>query len=89
MDELYDEMMPLCSQMIGIAQGIADGEMKLALIGASATVEGSNKSIEILLKQKEEALKKLANDKCTLAKVVAVTGMNGSGKLMTIRMRDK
>lgn len=105
LDTLYDEMMPMCSQLIGIGQGLAgfaalfyighrvwkhlsnaepidfypllrpfvlgfcilnfpliislvNGVMKPTVTGTAAMVEGSNKAIEVLLKQKEEALKK-------------------------------
>lgn len=104
LDKLYDEMMPLCSQLIGVSRGIAgfaalwyiasrvwkhlsnaepidfypllrpfaigfcitvfpsvlgliNGVMKPTVTATAAMVQGSNKSIEILLKQKEEALK--------------------------------
>lgn len=105
LDTLYDEMMPMCSQLIGIGQGLAgfaalfyighrvwkhlsnaeaidfypllrpfvlgfcilnfpliislvNGVMKPTVTGTAAMVEGSNKAIEVLLQQKEEALKK-------------------------------
>ena len=105
LDQLYDEMMPLCSQLIGVGRGLAgfaalffiahrvwkhlanaepidfyplfrpfvigfcivmfpsvlamiNGVMKPTVTATAAMVKGSNKSIEILLKQKEEALKK-------------------------------
>lgn len=105
LEQLYDEMLPLCSQLIGVGQGIAgfgalwyiaariwkhlanaepidfypllrpfaiglcilffpavigiiNGVMKPTVTGTAAMVEGSNKAIELLLKQKEEALKK-------------------------------
>lgn len=105
LDQLYDEMMPLCGDLIGVGQGIAgfaalfyigsrvwkhlanaepidfyplfrpfaiglaimlfpavisiiNGVMKPTVTGTAAMVEGSNKAIETLLKQKEEALKK-------------------------------
>ncbi|WP_299568412.1 conjugative transposon protein TraJ [uncultured Pedobacter sp.] len=105
LDQLYEEMMPMCSQLIGIGQGIAgfgalwyiasrvykhlanaeaidfypllrpfaiglcilffpavigviNGVMKPTVSGTAGMVDGSNRAIEILLKQKEEALKK-------------------------------
>lgn len=105
LEQLYDEMLPLCSQLIGVGQGIAgfgalwyiasriwkhlanaepidfypllrpfaiglcilffpavigviNGVMKPTVTGTAAMVEGSNKAIKLLLKQKEEALKK-------------------------------
>ncbi|RWU08690.1 conjugative transposon protein TraJ [Pedobacter chitinilyticus] len=104
LDQLYEEMMPLCSQLIGIGQGIAgfgalwyiasrvwkhlasaepidfypllrpfaiglcilffptvigviNGVMKPTVSGTAAMVEGSNRAIELLMKQKQEALK--------------------------------
>ncbi|WEK21363.1 MAG: conjugative transposon protein TraJ [Candidatus Pedobacter colombiensis] len=105
LEQLYDEMLPLCSQLIGVAQGIAgfaalwyiaarvwkhlanaeaidfypllrpfaiglcilmfpavigiiNGIMKPTVSGTAAMVEGSNNAIKVLLKQKEEAMKK-------------------------------
>jgi len=104
LEQLYDEMMPLCSNLIGIGQGLAgfaamwyiasrvwrhiasaepidfyplfrpfvigfcimifpsvlymiNGVMKPTVTATAAMVEGSNKAIERLLKEKEEALK--------------------------------
>ena len=104
LESLYDEMMPLCSQLIGVAQGIAgfaatwyiasrvwrhianaepvdfyplfrpfvlgfcimifpsvlgliNGIMKPTVTATAAMVEGSNKSIAVLLQKKEEAIK--------------------------------
>lgn len=104
LDQLYDEMMPLCSNLIGVGQGLAgfaaiwyiasrvwrhiasaepvdfyplfrpfvigfcimifpsvlymvNGVMKPTVTATAAMVEGSNKAIERLLKEKEEALK--------------------------------
>ncbi|MEJ5144653.1 conjugative transposon protein TraJ [Sphingobacterium sp. MYb388] len=104
LDNLYDEMMPLCSQLIGVARGLAgfgalwyiasrvwkhlsnaeqidfypllrpfaigfcitvfpsvlgliNGVMQPTVTATAAMVQGSNKSIEVLLEQKEEALK--------------------------------
>lgn len=104
LEQLYDEMMPLCGQLIGVGQGLAgfgamwyiasrvwkhlanaepidfypllrpfaigmcilffpavigliNGVMKPTVNGTAAMVEGSNRSIENLLKQKQEALK--------------------------------
>ncbi|WP_277014338.1 conjugative transposon protein TraJ [Flavobacterium lindanitolerans] len=105
LDQLYDEMMPLCSQLIGVGQGLAgfaalwyiasrvwrhlanaepidfyplmrpfaiglcimlfpavigiiNGVMKPTVTGTARMVEGSNKAIAVLLKKKEEAIKK-------------------------------
>lgn len=105
LEELFDDMLPLCGELIGIGQGLAgfgalwyiasrvwkhlanaepidfypllrpfaiglcilffphviniiNGVMKPTVTGTAAMVEGSNKSMELLLKQKEEALKK-------------------------------
>lgn len=105
LEVLYDEMMPLCSNLLGICQGIAgfgalwyiasrvwrhlanaepidfypllrpfaigfcitifpsvlgliNGIMKPTVTSTGAMVENSNKAIEVLLKQKEEAVKK-------------------------------
>ena len=102
--QLYDEMMPLCSNLLGVGQGIAgfaaiwyissrvwrhiasaepidfyplfrpfvigfcimifpsvldmiNGVMKPTVTATAAMVEGSNKAIEVLLQQKEDALK--------------------------------
>ena len=104
LEQLYDEMMPLCSNLIGVGQGLAgfaamwyiasrvwrhiasaepidfyplfrpfvigfcimifpsvlymiNGVMKPTVTATAAMVEGSNKAIERLLKEKEEALK--------------------------------
>ena len=104
LDQLYDEMMPLCSNLMGVGQGIAgfgalwyiasrvwrhlanaepidfyplfrpfvigfcimifpsvltliNGVMKPTVTATGAMVEDSNKAIEVLLKQKEEAIK--------------------------------
>ncbi len=105
LEQLYTEMMPLCSQLIGIGQGLAgfaalwyiaarvwrhlanaepidfyplmrpfaiglcimlfpsvmgiiNGVMKPTVTGTARMVEGSNKAIAVLLKKKEEAIKK-------------------------------
>lgn len=105
LDQLYEEMMPLCSKLIGVGQGIAgfaaiwyissrvwrhlanaepidfyplfrpfvlgfaimifpavlaliNGVMEPAVTGTSDMVQDSNKAIAVLLKQKEEAIKK-------------------------------
>ncbi|RKR05180.1 conjugative transposon TraJ protein [Flavobacterium sp. 90] len=104
LEKLYDEMMPLCSNLIGVGQGIAgfatiwyiasrvwrhianaepidfyplfrpfvigfcimifpsvlyliNGVMKPTVTATGAMVEGSNKAIEVLLKEKEKAVK--------------------------------
>lgn len=104
LEQLYDEMMPLCSNLIGVGQGLAgfaamwyiasrvwrhiasaepidfyplfrpfvigfcimifpsvlymiNGVMKPTVTATATMVEGSNKAIERLLKEKEEALK--------------------------------
>lgn len=104
LEQLYDEMMPLCSNLLGVGQGIAgfaaiwyissrvwrhiasaepidfyplfrpfvigfcimifpsvldmiNGVMKPTVTATAAMVEGSNKAIEVLLQQKEDALK--------------------------------
>ncbi|WP_238160916.1 conjugative transposon protein TraJ [Flavobacterium cupreum] len=104
LEQLYDEMMPLCSNLIGVGQGLAgfgaiwyiasrvwkhiasaepidfyplfrpfvigfcimifpsvldmiNGIMKPTVTATASMVEGSNKAIERLLKEKEEALK--------------------------------
>ncbi|OXA73761.1 conjugative transposon protein TraJ [Flavobacterium aquidurense] len=104
LEQLYDEMMPLCSNLIGVGQGLAgfaaiwyiasrvwrhiasaepidfyplfrpfvigfcimifpsvlymiNGVMKPTVTATAAMVEGSNKAIERLLIEKEEALK--------------------------------
>jgi len=104
LEQLYDEMMPLCSDLISVAQGIAgfgalwyiasrvwrhlanaepidfyplfrpfvigfcimifpsvlaliNGVMEPTVNATGAMVEDSNKAIEVLLKQKEEAIK--------------------------------
>lgn len=104
LDQLYDEMIPLCSNLIGVSQGIAgfaalwyiasrvwrhlanaepidfyplfrpfvigfcimlfplvlamiNGIMKPTVTATGAMVESSNKAIEELLRQKEEAIK--------------------------------
>jgi conjugative transposon TraJ protein len=105
LDNIYDEMIPMCSKLIGVGQSIAgfaatwyiasrvwrhianaepidfyplfrpfvlgfcilafpsvlgliNGVMKPTVSATSEMVKGSNKAIEVLLKQKEEALKK-------------------------------
>jgi len=105
LEQLYDEMLPLCSQLIGVGRGIAgfaamwyistrvwrhisnaepidfyplfrpfvigfavlifpsvigmiNGVMKPTVTGTASIVEGSNKAIAELLRQKEEAIKK-------------------------------
>jgi conjugative transposon TraJ protein len=105
LEQLYDEMMPLCSNLLGVGQGLAgfgaiwyiasrvwrhiasaepidfyplfrpfvigfcimifpsvlniiNGVMKPTVTATAAMVEGSNKAIEVLLRQKEDALKK-------------------------------
>lgn len=104
LEKLYDGMMPLCSNLIGVGQGIAgfatiwyissrvwrhianaepidfyplfrpfvigfcilifpsvlymiNGVMKPTVTATAAMVEGSNKAIELLLKEKEKAIK--------------------------------
>jgi conjugative transposon TraJ protein len=104
LEQLYDEMMPLCSNLIGVGQGIAgfatiwyiasrvwrhianaepidfyplfrpfvigfcimifpsvlymiNGVMKPTVNATAAMVEGSNKAINVLLKEKEKAIK--------------------------------
>lgn len=104
LEQLYDEMMPLCSNLLGVGQGIAgfaaiwyiasrvwrhiasaepidfyplfrpfvigfcimifpslldmiNGVMKPTVTATAAMVEGSNKAIEVLLRQKEDVLK--------------------------------
>jgi conjugative transposon TraJ protein len=104
LEQLYDEMMPLCNNLLGVGQGIAgfatiwyiasrvwrhiasaepidfypllrpfvigfcimifpsvldiiNGVMKPTVTATAAMVEGSNKAIEVLLRQKEDALK--------------------------------
>jgi conjugative transposon TraJ protein len=104
LEQLYDEMMPLCSNLMATGQGIAgfaaiwyiaarvwkhiaraeaidfyplfrpfvigfcimifpsvlgliNGVMKPTVTATSAMVEGSNKAIEVLLKEKEKAIK--------------------------------
>ncbi|MFV8347569.1 conjugative transposon protein TraJ [Flavobacterium sp. ZB4P13] len=104
LDQLYDEMMPLCSNLMGVGQGIAgfgaiwyiasrvwrhiasaepidfyplfrpfvigfcimifpsvldmiNGVMKPTVTATASMVDGSNKAIVLLLKQKEEAIK--------------------------------
>lgn len=104
LEQLYDEMMPLCSNLLGVGQGIAgfaaiwyiasrvwrhiasaepidfyplfrpfvigfcimifpslldmiNGVMKPTVTATAAMVEGSNKAIEVLLRQKEDSLK--------------------------------
>lgn len=104
LEKLYDEMMPLCSNLLGVGQGLAgfaaiwyiasrvwrhiasaepidfyplfrpfvigfcimifpsvlymiNGVMKPTVTATAAMVQGSNKAIERLLKEKEEALK--------------------------------
>lgn len=105
LDQLYNEMMPLCSQLIGVGQGIAgfaatwyiasrvwrhiasaepidfyplfrpfvigfcvmifpsvlgliNGIMKPTVTATAAMVKGSDSAISLLLKKKEEAIKK-------------------------------
>lgn len=105
LDQLYDEMLPLCSQLIGVGRGIAgfaatwyiasrvwghiaraepidfyplfrpfvigfavlifpsviamiNGVMQPTVTATGAMVDNSDKSIALLLKQKEEAIKK-------------------------------
>ncbi len=105
LEQLYDEMLPLCSKMIGVGRGIAgfaatwyighrvwrhianaeaidfyplfrpfvlgfcvlifpsvialiNGVMKPVVTGTAGMVKDSNKALEVLLKQKEEAIKK-------------------------------
>lgn len=105
LEQLYDEMMPLCSNLLGVGQGLAgfgaiwyiasrvwrhiasaepidfyplfrpfvigfcimifpsvlniiNGVMKPTVTATAAMVEGSNKAIEVLLRQKDDALKK-------------------------------
>lgn len=119
LDQLYDDMIPLCSQLIGVGQGIAgfgalwyiasriwkhlanaepidfypllrpfaiglcilffpavigiiNGVMKPTVSGTAAMVEGSNKAIAVLLKQKEQALKQTS-------KWQMYVGADGSG----------
>ncbi len=104
LEQLYDEMMPLCSNLIGVGQGIAgfatiwyiasrvwrhianaepidfyplfrpfvigfcimifpsvlyliNGVMKPTVTATAAMMQGSNKAIEVLLKEKEKAIK--------------------------------
>jgi conjugative transposon TraJ protein len=104
LDQLYDEMMPLCSNLIAVGQGIAgfaaiwhiasrvwrhianaepidfyplfrpfvigfcimifpsvlymiNGVMKPTVTATAGMVEGSNKAIDVLLKEKEKAVK--------------------------------
>ncbi len=104
LEQLYDEMMPLCSQLIGVGQGLAgfaamwyiaarvwrhlanaepidfyplfrpfvigfcvlifpsilgliNGVMKPTVTATAAMVEGSDKTIAVLLQRKEEAIK--------------------------------
>lgn len=104
LEQLYDEMMPLCSNLIGVGQGVAgfatiwyissrvwrhianaepidfyplfrpfvigfcimifpsvlyliNGVMKPTVKATGAMVEGSNRAIEVLLKEKEKAIK--------------------------------
>lgn len=105
LDTLYEQMMPMCSQLIGVGSGLAafaalfyighrvwkhlanaepidfyplfrpfvlgfciinfslilgliNGVMKPTVTGTASMVQNSNKAIEVLLAQKEEALKK-------------------------------
>jgi len=118
LEQLYDEMMPLCSNLIGVGQGIAgfaavfyiasrvwrhianaepidfyplfrpfvigfcimifpsvlsliNGVMKPTVTATASMVEGSNKAIEVLLKEKEKAVKESAPWKM----YVGVTGI--------------
>ncbi|MFH6999433.1 conjugative transposon protein TraJ [Flavobacterium sp. FlaQc-57] len=104
LEQLYDEMMPLCNNLVAVGQGIAgfgalwyissrvwrhiasaepidfyplfrpfvigfcimifpsvlallNGVMKPTVTATAAMVEGSNKAIEVLLKEKEKAIK--------------------------------
>lgn len=104
LEQLYDEMMPLCSNLIGVGQGIAgfatiwyiasrvwrhianaepidfyplfrpfvigfcimifpsvlyliNGVMKPTVTATAAMMQGSNKAIDVLLKEKEKAVK--------------------------------
>lgn len=104
LEQLYDEMMPLCSNLMGVGQGIAgfaavfyiasrvwrhianaepidfyplfrpfvigfcimifpsvlaliNGVMKPTVTATASMVEGSNKAIEVLLREKEKAVK--------------------------------
>ncbi|WP_313491999.1 MULTISPECIES: conjugative transposon protein TraJ [Sphingobacterium] len=119
LDQLYDEMMPSCNQLIGVGSGLAafaalfyighrvwkhianaepidfyplfrpfvlgfcilnfsmilgliNGVMKPTVTGTAAMVQNSNKAIEVLLAQKEEALKKTS-------KWQMYVGADGSG----------
>ncbi|MEN5232514.1 conjugative transposon protein TraJ [Sphingobacterium faecium] len=119
LDELYDQMMPSCSQLIGVGRGLAafaalfyighrvwkhisnaepidfyplfrpfvigfciinfpmiialiNGVMKPTVTGTADMVKNSNQSIEVLLQQKEEALKKTS-------KWQMYVGADGSG----------
>lgn len=105
LERLYDEMMPLCSQLIGVGQGIAgfaatwyiasrvwkhiaqaepidfyplfrpfvlgfaimvfpsvlallNGVLKPTVTGTAAMMEGTNRSIEVLLQKKNEEMRK-------------------------------
>ncbi|RYY89464.1 MAG: conjugative transposon protein TraJ [Chitinophagaceae bacterium] len=107
LEQLYEEMLPLCSQLIGVGRGISgfaatwyiasrvwghisraepvdfyplfrpfvigfavlifpsvialiNGVMKPTVVATSAMVASSDKAVEVLLKQKEEAIKKSA-----------------------------
>ncbi|WP_294958348.1 conjugative transposon protein TraJ [uncultured Flavobacterium sp.] len=107
LEQLYDEMMPLCSNLIGVGQGLAgfaavfyiasrvwrhianaepidfyplfrpfvigfcimifpsvlaliNGVMKPTVTATASMVDGSNKAIEVLLKEKEKAVKESA-----------------------------
>ncbi|WJS97121.1 conjugative transposon protein TraJ [Flavobacterium johnsoniae] len=107
LEQLYDEMMPLCSNLIGVGQGLAgfaaifyiasrvwrhianaepidfyplfrpfvigfcimifpsvlaliNGVMKPTVTATASMVEGSNKAIEVLLREKEKAVKESA-----------------------------
>ena len=119
LDKLYDEMIPLCGDLIGVGQGIAgfaaiwyigsrvwkhianaeaidfyplfrpfvlgfcisifplvlqmiNGVMKPTVTGTAAMMEGSNKAIERLLKEKEAAVKNSDSYKMYV-------GLNGGG----------
>ncbi|OJV54267.1 MAG: conjugative transposon protein TraJ [Bacteroidetes bacterium 43-16] len=119
LDNMYDTMLPLCSQLIGVGRGLAgfaalwyiasrvwkhlsnaepidfyplfrpfaigfcilvfpsviamiNGVLKPTVSGTAAMVEGSNKAMETLLKQREEALKQ--TDKWKM-----YVGIGGSG----------
>lgn len=119
LDQLYEDMLPLCSQLIGVGRGIAgfaatwyiasrvwrhisnaepvdfyplfrpfvigfaimifpsvidmiNGVMKPTVTATAAMVKDSDKAIEVLLKQKEDAIKKTTSWQMYI-------GENGSG----------